>query len=143
MRANDRFGFMQEGGVLALSLLHGAEIALHGSSVTIFIRGEELADGTLTLGDTGPRIVLDHVGTSWLEGELGAEAAGERQLSNSWATMTLVRAVPNDPRSHLCANVQSESLDPVRLFTRRAACEPHESELASDGRTISDPSASR
>jgi hypothetical protein len=81
IRANERFGFMREGGVLALSLLDGAEIALDASTVTIFMRGRELADGILTLDGARSRIVLEEPGTSWLEGELTDEAAGKRELA--------------------------------------------------------------
>lgn len=143
IRANERFGFMREGGVLALSLLDGAEIALHGSSVTIFMGDREVAGGTLTLDDARSRIVLDDPGASWLEGQLTEEAAGKRELLNSWATLTLARSTANDPRVRLCADSQNDPLDGVRSITRRAACDPRELELARDGTPVSAQPAAR
>lgn len=137
MRANDEFGFAREGGLLALSLLQGAEIELVRPLVVLTVRGETLATGALVQSGEAFKLVFEDESADWLAGDLAAESAGQRTLSTRWATFTLVPLVQADPREKLCAGEEPGPPGPIRTLVRRVACEPHETELAPSGGAVS------
>ncbi len=137
MRARDEWGFMREGGLMALSLLQGAELELSGSSVVVTVHGAPFATGALVQDGAVVRLTFGEDTSTGLAGELGAERAGQRSLENAWATFTLERSMEPDPRVKLCASERTWTFKALGALTRREACETHETELSPTGAAVS------
>jgi hypothetical protein len=131
-----RLNFMREGGVLALSLLHSAELELTGSEVVVSMGGTVVAIGALVQNGAGVSLVFDGEPGNLLAGDLSVEESGQRSLSNAWATFTLDPLVEPDRRVKLCASEGSGIPTTIRSLTRRVACEAHEIEVAPSGHGV-------